>query len=182
MQRMQGVADEDMDARQRAIAAEIASGPRGRVGGLMRLWLHSPDVAEHAQRLGGYFRLQDNVPAHFMEMVILLTARHWRCEHEWVQHAPLARAKGLSDAAVEAIRQGRRPDFADAAMEAVYDFASMMLESHRVSDDVFARVKGFYGPRGIVDLSVLIGHYIHGAVLLNAVNFGRPADVPAPFE
>jgi 4-carboxymuconolactone decarboxylase len=147
----------------------------------MRLWLHSPDVAEHAQRLGGYFRLQDNVPPHFMEMVILITARHWKCEYEWVQHEPLARAKGLSDSVIEAIRRGKRPQFDSAEIEAVYDFTVAMLDKHEVSDDFFARVKEFYGPRGIVDLSVLIGHYIHGAVLLNAVQVGRPADTAAPF-
>ncbi|HET9904319.1 MAG TPA: carboxymuconolactone decarboxylase family protein [Xanthobacteraceae bacterium] len=178
---MQGVTDAEMNARQRAIAAEIARGPRGRVGTLMRLWLHSPDVAEHAQRLGGYFRLQDNVPGPLVEMVILLTARKWRCEYEWVQHEPAARAKGLDDAIIEAIRREARPPFTDPAAAAVFDFAAAMLDRHGVDDATFSRLMALYGPRGIVDLSVLIGHYIHGAILLNAAGVGRGENVDPPF-
>lgn len=180
MQRIQGVSPEKMTERQRAIAAEIAQGPRGRVGTLMQLWLHSPDVAEHAQRLGGYFRLQDNIPSSTVEMVILVTARAWRCEYEWTQHEPLARSKGLSSSVVEAIRRGERPLFEDAATAAVYDYAAEMLDSHQVSEQTFSRVVDAYGERGIIDLSVLIGHYIHGAILLNAVKVEPAAGAARP--
>ncbi len=182
MARMQGVSPEQMTPRQRGIAEEIAKGPRGRVGSLMQLWLHSPDVAEHAQRLGAYFRVQDNLPPHAVEMVILLTARAWRCAYEWVQHEPHARAKGLKHGIIEAIRRGGRPDFEDAALAAVYDYTKATLTEHAVPDAVFTRVKDAFGPRGIVDLSVLIGHYIHGAILLNAVQVARPAGTEDPFS
>lgn len=181
MSRMEGVKASEMTEKQRAIAAEIERGPRGRVGGLMALWLHSPDLAEHAQRVGAYFRVQDNLPPHFIEMVILMTAQHWHCEYEWLQHEPLARAKGLSGFVIEAIRHGRSPEFDATTMKAVYDYAAMMLQHHRVSDEVFVRVRDAFGPRGIVDLSILIGHYVHGAILLNAVQIARPEGVAAPF-
>jgi 4-carboxymuconolactone decarboxylase len=182
MRRMEGVVAVEMTEKQRAIAAEIERGPRGRVGGLMALWLHSPDLAEHAQRVGAYFRTQDHVPPHLIEMVILTTAQHWQCEHEWLQHEPLARAKGLSDSIIEAIRRGSEPQFEDGPAKAVYEYAAMMLKHHQVTDQVFAAVKDAFGPRGIVDLSILMGHYIHGAILLNAVKFGRPEGAASPFE
>ena len=71
MRRMEGVGSSGMTEKQRAIAAEIQRGPRGRVGSLMELWLHSPDLAEHTQRVGAYFRTQDVLPPHLVEMVIL---------------------------------------------------------------------------------------------------------------
>lgn len=181
MKRMEGVDRDAMSEQQRRIVAEIEKGPRGRAGGLMMLWLHSPELAEHAQRVGAYFRTQDNLPPHLMEMVVLITARHWECEYEWVQHEPLARAKGLAPDIIEAIRARRAPDFADAGAKAVYDFSTAMLATHRVGDDVFEAVKAHFGPRGIVDISILIGHYIHGAILLNAVRMGRPDGTEAPF-
>lgn len=181
MRRMEGVDRDAMDEKQRAIAVEIEKGPRGRVGGLMALWLHSPELAEHSQRVGAYFRTQDNLPPHLMEMVVLVTARHWGCEYEWVQHEPLARKKGLDDAIIESIRSQQRPAFAEAGAQAVYDYATSMLSSHQVGDEVFEAVKSHYGPRGIVDISILIGHYIHGAILLNAVRVARPEGTPAPF-
>lgn len=181
MRRMQGVDRDAMTGRQREIVAEIEQGPRGRAGGLMMLWLHSPDLAEHAQRVGAYFRTQDNLPPHLMEMVVLVTARHWNCEYEWVQHEPLARKKGLDDAIIEAIRERREPSFSDAGAKAVYDFTTSMLSAHQVSDATFDAVRERFGERGIVDVSILIGHYIHGAILINAVRMGPPEGTPKPF-
>jgi len=181
MRRMEGVDRDAMTARQREIVAEIEQGPRERAGGLMMLWLHSPDLAEHAQRVGAYFRTQDNLPPHLMEMVVLTTARHWDCVYEWVQHEPLARKKGLDGAIIEAIRERRVPSFSDAGAKAVFDFTTAMLSQHQVSDEVFEAVRTHYGERGIVDVSILIGHYIHGAILINAVRMGRPEGTPAPF-
>jgi len=178
---MDGVDRDAMTDQQKRIVAEIEQGPRGRAGSLMMLWLHSPDLAEHAQRVGAYFRTQDNLPPHVMEMVVLTTARHWNCEYEWVQHEPLARRKGLDPAIIEALRERRTPDFAEPAAKAAYDFTASMLTRHSVDDAAFAAVTRHFGPRGVVDLSILIGHYIHGAILLNAVRFGRPEGEPPPF-
>src|SRR5690349_3088296 len=103
--RVEPVQPNDMNDLQRRIVHEIASGPRKQVGDLMRLWLHSPVLADLVQKVGAYFRVGTSLPQQIMEMIVLIVARHWDCEYEWVAHEPLARAKGLRPAVIEAIRQ-----------------------------------------------------------------------------
>jgi 4-carboxymuconolactone decarboxylase len=181
MERIAGLQLHEMNEKQRKVADAIISGPRGRLGELMALWLHSPDLAEPVQEVGSYFRLQPGFPRAVVEMIILITARHWGCEYEWVAHEPIARKEGLDDAIIEGIRARQRPAFRDPKYAAVYDFATAMLATHNASDAVVAALEESYGARGVVDASILIGHYIHGAILVHAAGLERPAGTPAPF-
>jgi 4-carboxymuconolactone decarboxylase len=181
MARIEGLQLREMNDKQRKVADEIIRGPRKRLGELMALWLHSPDLAEPVQEVGSYFRLQPGFPRAVVEMIILVTARHWNCEYEWVAHESVARTEGLDAAIIEAIRADTRPSFGDAKYASVYDFTTSMLKTHNASDAVVAALKDSYGPRGIVDASILIGHYIHGAILVHAAGLERPSGTLAPF-
>ena len=41
-----------LTGRQRDVYKRILSGPRGQVAGPLRVWLHSPELADRAQALG----------------------------------------------------------------------------------------------------------------------------------
>lgn len=181
MPRLAPVELNEMNDLQRRIADEIIKGPRKQLGELMKLWLHSPVLADLVQKVGGYFRDGTSLPQHIMEMIVLIVARHWDCEYEWVAHEPLARAKGLKPEIIEAIRNRTKPAFSDAAEQAAYDYTKTILERHEVTDDIYSRVEKTLGRNGFIDMSILIGHYVHGAVVLKGAAFGRPAGAPAPF-
>ena len=182
MRRIEPVQPNEMNDLQKRIVHDIASGPRRQVGELMLLWLHSPVLADLVQKVGAYFRAGTSLPQQIMEMIVLLVARHWNCEYEWVAHEPLARAKGLKPEIIEAIRRGSTPIFTDPAEKAAYDFTRSMLDTQQVSDEIFNRVLATLGKNGFIDMSILIGHYIHGAIVINGVRQARPANTPAPFE
>ena len=181
MLRVDTVKPDEMNGLQRQIVHDIASGPRRQVGDLMLLWLHSPVLADLVQKVGAYFRAGTSLPQAIMEMIVLIVARHWNCEYEWVAHEPLARAKGLDPAVIESIRLGNVPNFTDAATKAAYDFTKSMLASQQVSDEILDRVKSTLGKNGFIDMSILIGHYIHGAVVAKGAGLSRPANTPAIF-
>lgn len=182
MARYSGVRHDEMSDRQKEIAESISNGPRGRLGGLMTLWLHSPEFADRAQRLGAFLRYDTVLPPRLSEMVILITAQHWKCEYEWVIHRPLAETKGLESSIIEAIRTGHLPPFQDPSSASVYNFSTMMLKQQRVSDAAFNDLEHHFGIKGVVETGAIIGHYVNGAITLNAAEFGRPDDVPPPFE
>ena len=148
----------------------------------MALWLHSPDLAESVQEVGAYFRRQPAFPRSAVEMIILLTARHWKCEYEWAAHEPVARTEGLDESIIESIRTGAKPAFSDPGFRALYEFTRSMLETHDASDNIVAELTERYGPRGVIDASILIGHYVHGAILIHAARLERPAGTQPPFE
>ena len=182
MRRIEPVQPNEMNDLQKQIVQDIANGPRRQVGELMRLWLHSPVLADLVQKVGAYFRAGTSLPQHIMEMIVLLVARHWNCEYEWVAHEPLARSKGLNPDIIEAIRRGTVPTFTDPAEKAAYDFTTSMLDTQQVPDEIFNRVLATLGKNGFIDMSILIGHYIHGAIVAKGAGLARPANAPAPFQ
>jgi 4-carboxymuconolactone decarboxylase len=182
MSRFTGPLPSEMTDRQREVASEMSSGPRGHATGLMGLWLHSPDLASRMQKVGEFLRFKASLSGGLREMAILLIAREWRCNHEWIIHEPIALSNGLSPEIIAAIRDLRRPQFADEATEAIYTYVCEMLRDHRVSNETFEKVLRQIGQHGVIELAALIGHYIIGAATLNAVEFDLPPGVKAPFS
>ena len=166
---------------QRAAYDAIASGPRGVVEGPLRVWLQSPELAEKAQALGAFCRYGTRLPPKLSELAILVTGAFWRSGFEWAVHAPIARREGISEAVVEAIRLGERPDFSDAAEEAVYDFASELHRDHRVSDNTYGKITDLFGQEGAVELTGILGYYTLISMTINAFAVPLPKGLEEPF-
>jgi 4-carboxymuconolactone decarboxylase len=159
------------EAQQRAWDA-IASGPRGTVIGPLRVWVTNPAMAEKAQALGQYARFDSSLPPILSELAILVTGRYWSAGFEWAQHAPIALAAGLDPAIIDAIGQGRRPVFHDAAQQLVFDFAVELHRDKRVSDDTYERTVAALGIGTAVDIVAICGYYTLISMTINA--FGIP--------
>lgn len=171
---------ETMTPAQRAVYDAVVSGPRGTLVGPLRAALHRPELADRWQQLGAVLRYGTCLPAKLNELAIVATGRHWNAQVEFHIHARAAEKAGLAPAIVEAIRDGRRPDFDDADEADVYDYACQMLTSGRVSDAVYDRVRGRWGDLGVVDLTALIGYYSMVAMTLNAHRIPLPDGAEAP--
>ena len=100
--RLPPLAEQEWDDQQRQLAEEIINGPRGALLPPFEPLLRSPELMAHAQRMGEYLRYRSALGQRLSELVILLTARHWSQPVEWAIHAPIAREKGISAAAVRA--------------------------------------------------------------------------------
>ena len=62
------------------------------------------------QRLGEHLRWKGKLPPKLKELAVLVTARRWTCQHEWVMHSKLAlRGRACPTDAVDAIAQNREP-------------------------------------------------------------------------
>ena len=86
-QRFPKLTPEQMTPAQQEVAAAITAGPRGEVRGPFIALLHNPELAGHVQRLGEHLRWKGKLPARLKEMAVLITARRWTCQHEWVMHS-----------------------------------------------------------------------------------------------
>jgi len=168
MSRLPGLPYEAMDAEQRRVHDAIVSGPRGRVAALFMPWLRSPGLADPAQQLGAYVRLGSILPKHLTEIAILVTARHWNCAEEWAHHATFARDAGVSDDAIEAIRQRQTPHLDDDTAAMVHAFAGELVQTGTTGDETYASAFAALGEKGVVELVALIGYYSLVAFTLNA--------------
>src|SRR5436190_9218510 len=100
---------EALTEAQRRAADELTAGPRRGVIGPFVPLLRSPELMEHAQRMGEYLRYRSAIGTRLSELVILLVARFWSQQVEWAIHAPIAANVGIATDAIAAIAAGRRP-------------------------------------------------------------------------
>jgi 4-carboxymuconolactone decarboxylase len=170
-----------LSPRQKAVHDAIRSGPRGVVEGPLRVWLHSPELADRAQALGAFCRYGTALLPHLSELAILVTGAFWRSGFEWAVHAPLAEKAGLAPDIIEAIRTGRDPVFDDEAQAAVYAFARELHATRNVSDAVYAEAVCRLGLAGTVDLVGILGYYTLISMTINAFAVPTPEGAPEPF-
>ena len=181
MPRIPDLVLEKLSAEQRRAYDAIVAGPRGRVVGPLRVWLESPQLADHAQALGAFCRFGTSLPPRLSELAIITTGAFWRASFEWHAHAPMAIKAGIDPAAVEAIRTGKTPQFSRADEAAVHAFARELIETRRVSEQTYARALDVLGLQGVVELVGTLGYYSLVSLTLNAFEVPVPAGAADPF-
>lgn len=181
MTRIPDLSPDSMTPEQHRVHDLIASGPRGLVQGPLRVWLHSPELAERAQALGAFCRYGSSLSPRLSELAIVITGAHWRAGFEWHVHAPIAVKAGLDPAAVEAIRTGDEPAFAREDEAAVHAFATELLRTRTVGAATFARARAALGPVGVVDLVAVLGYYGFISMTINAFAVPLPDGAADPF-
>ena len=132
-------------------------------------------MGDLAQKLGEYARFRPDVPAKLRELAIIVTARHWTAQYEWYAHRRAAEQAGLKEEIIKAIADRKRPTGMQPDEEAVYNFASELLETKNVSDATFKAVVDKFGEKGVVDIIGVMGYYQMVSMLLNVDRYPLPA-------
>lgn len=182
---------DQLSPEQKALSEAIKSGPRsklassgaskpGPLGGPFNVWLRSPGIGNLVQQLGEEIRFRSSLSGKLNELAILVTARNWTSQYEWVAHHKLALEGGLDPKIAEAIAQGRRPEGMDADETLVYEFSTELQASKGVSDAMFARAVARFGERGVVDLISVNGFYVLVSMCLNVDRTPVPPGTPLP--
>jgi 4-carboxymuconolactone decarboxylase len=180
--RFKPLIESEMSEAQQKAAREMASGPRGRLNpdGPNAVLLRSPDLMSRTQKVGEYLRYNSSLPARLNEFAILVTARQWNAQVEWIAHHPLALKAGLDPAVAADLAQGKRPAAMKDDEAVIYQFCKELHETKVVSDATFKAVADKFGERGVIDLIGLTGYYTMLAMVLNVAQQPLPGGVPPP--
>jgi len=173
--------DATMSAEQRRVLDAILSGPRGNLDGPFLAWVHSPELADHAQRLGAFCRYHTQLELRLSELAILLTAAWWQSQAEWQIHEPIARSSGLSDEVIEALRTQQLPVFSREDEAAVYHLGEELYRTRRVSTARYAEAVRVFGEAAVVELVGVFGYYALVAMTLNVFAVQRETGEALPF-
>ena len=184
---------ENLTPEQRKLYDAIRSGPRaklansgaskpGPLGGPFNVWLRSPGIGDCVQRLGEEIRFRSSLPSKLNEMAIMVTARFWTSQYEWLAHCKLALDAGLDPAKAKDVAEKRRPANMDADEAIIYDCSRELHETHGVSDATFKRVVDRFGERGMFDLIAVNGYYSLVSMCLNVDRTPLPDGVPLPLK
>ena len=168
--RMPPIPAETMTAEQKAVAAEIAAGPRGKVEGPYWPILRSPGFARCVQKVGAYFRYECTLDRRLNEMAALVAARSWSQQFVWDVHILQALDAGLTREVAQALAEGRRPDGMAQDEAILYDFTAELLATRGVSDATYAQAVSQFGESGVIDILGIVGYY---AMLGMIMNVGR---------
>jgi 4-carboxymuconolactone decarboxylase len=165
---------DEMTPPQRTMIQHLLDGPRGGTEGPFNVLLRSPEMGDLGQQFGAATRFATTVPRRLYELAIIITARHWTSQFEWSAHHRGALQAGISPAVADAIAEGRRPAAMPRDEEAVYNFATELLETKQVGDATFAAAKSVLGERGVVELIDVMGWYSTVSMLLNVDRYPLP--------
>jgi 4-carboxymuconolactone decarboxylase len=179
--RFKPLTSEELTPEQKIMVDDLLAGSRGALSGPFNALLRSPEMGNHAQKLGEYVRFKTSVPKRLNEMAILMTARFWSSQYEWYAHEKLAREAGLAAEVIEDLHAGRRPARLAPDEAVVYDFCAELRDRRRVSDATFAAAVKLLGEKGIIDLIANMAYYDLVSMVLNVDRYPLPDGAAVPF-
>lgn len=159
---------DELDEAQRKVWDGVVSGPRGQVIGPLRAAIHNAELAARWSALGESLRFSTSLDKRLSELAICVTGRRWSSQVEWFVHAGTAAKVGVATGVLDAIREGRAPDFAKRDEAVVYEFARTLQADGRVPDAIYEEARSLFGVKGVVELTALVGYYTMVSMTLNA--------------
>jgi 4-carboxymuconolactone decarboxylase len=179
MARIAEVKREQLNPRQQQLHDEfLRSRPRKTLSGPFAVLIHSPDIAEPADRLVNYYRGTPKLGRRLIELIILLVVRDATAQYAWSVHEPHALEYGLTQDVIDAIRARRRPDFKKDDERLIYDFVIELAAKKTVSAETFERAKAAFGVDGVIEAVTCAGLYGMIGFVLNVFDIppqpGRP--------
>ncbi len=166
-----------MTAEQREGYEYLMNGPRGRLPGPYKVWVHNPRLVHAADPLGRHFTPGAySLTEREREIAVLVITSGWKSEYPTAAHVRRGNEVGLPAAAVDAIVARQPTRFDDAREQAVYEVASDLAAGRVVSQALYDHAVATLGHVSISDVIVLMGYYT--AVSLTMNFYAVPAGTP----
>jgi 4-carboxymuconolactone decarboxylase len=179
MARIEDVTREKLSPRQQELHDDfLRSRPRSTLTGPFGVLIHTPDIAEPADKLVNYFRQKPKIGRRLVELIILLVVRGAKAQYAWCVHEAHALEHGLTQDVIDAIRAGTRPDFKRDDESLVYDFITELSAAKTVSTQTFERAKAALSLDGVIEAVSLAGLYGMIGLVLNVFDVPPQSGTP----
>ena len=155
----------------------LVDGPRGRLPGPYKVWVHNPKLVHAAAPLGQHFTPgQSSLTEREREIAVIVITSRWNSDYPTAAHEKRGKEVGLPAATVEAMVAGVSVSFTDPREQAVYEMAVALANNRIVSQGVYDRAVKTLGHESITDVIVLMGYYTMVSLTMNfyAVPAGTP--------
>ena len=155
----------------------LVDGPRGRLPGPYKVWVHNPKLVHAAEPLGQHFTPgASSLTEREREIAVVVITSKWHSAYPNNAHEKRGKEVGLPAAAVEAIIAGLPTSFADAREQVVYEWQWRWPTCSSCRRGLYDRAVKVLGHEGITDMIVLMGYYTCVSLTMNfyAVPAGSP--------
>ncbi len=153
----------------------------GKFGGPRDAWLLSPELSQLLRSIGAMVRERTTLDRGLVELAISITARHWEANVAWASHAPRAIEHGIAPEVLDAVFEGRRPDFAPVQQVLLYDICMSLNRERALPEPLYKSAVSAFGEQGLVEIIGVIGFYTLVSMTLNAFDVPVAPGVEAPF-
>jgi len=139
--------------------------------------LHSPAVADGWNSFLGAVRTKTTLADDVREIAICRVAVCNEAWYEWVHHAPLAQAGGVSEGGMKILEDstlaGRKdPDLTEKQW-AVVHYSDAMTRDVSVKNDIFAELKKHFSDQEVVEITATVAAYNCVSRFLVALDVGE---------
>lgn len=122
---------------------------------------------------------QSKLEPRIRELAILRVAWRTKSGYEWAQHHRIGGDEGLTDAQLEAVRDGPSSAVWSAPERAVVAAADEMIDDFAVSNETWSALAASFEPAPLFELLFVIGGYLCLATVLNSIGLrGDPPESP----
>jgi 4-carboxymuconolactone decarboxylase len=144
---------DDLNAEQKSLWDYIVEGPRGAslpkplkyLPGPFNPWLQIPSFGQCGAEMGERLRTASVLPGKLRELAILATGVHWKAEFEFWAHARIARAEGLPEPIIDALKNSTLPPYEDDSQRLVHLAAQELVKTGRLRPDLAEILAGTLG-------------------------------------
>jgi len=182
MARITEIERDDATPEQQRVGDAIFGSRNEDYGGPSAVMLHTPALAARFEDLREALIKDERLPKPVLHFTALLVARFWSSQYTWWKRVEMCRVAGIPDHVIDAVRDRRRPELDDVALQTTYDYVASLLERGRVDDAVHSRAVELLGEEGLIALVLLVGLYSTLAMVSDAFEPDLPPDVPTPLE
>ena len=168
---------DQMTKEQREGYRFLIDGPRGRLPGPYKIWVHNPKLLHAAAPLGQHFTPdQSSLSEREREIAVIVTTSRWHSAYPAAAHERRGKEVGLPATTVEAIIAGLPTSFPDAREQVVYEVAMTLAGGQLVSQGLYDRAVKLLGHESVTDMIILMGYYTAVSLTMNfyAVPAGSP--------
>ncbi|MCJ1242932.1 hypothetical protein MMC30_000128 [Trapelia coarctata] len=167
-------------------------GSRGLIA-LDRTLLHSPPIADGWNSFLGAIRTGTALPTDIREIAICRIAVLNGAWYEWEAHAPIARGAGVSDSALDSLRQvegregreaGKGPEMEELneKQRIVVVYTDAMTRDVKVLNAVFEKLREVFNEREVVEITATVAAYNCVSRFLVALDVGEMNDKNEPLQ
>ncbi|MGZ4710117.1 MAG: carboxymuconolactone decarboxylase family protein [Acidimicrobiales bacterium] len=136
-----------------------------------------PGLLRRYLPFGGKLLNGGSIDPRQRELLILRTGWNAGSDYEWGQHVRIGRLAGLTDIEIERIAAGPRAGGWSATDVTLLTACDELCADHMISDATWAALSDFLDTRQLVELTLLVGHYVMIAGMLNSLRVPRDAGV-----
>ncbi|WP_140400054.1 carboxymuconolactone decarboxylase family protein [Aeromicrobium sp. PE09-221] len=133
-----------------------------------------PEMFEAWVALAKEFLAGDALPRRASEIAILRLATRTECEYEWVHHVGRARAAGVDEETLAAIREGSGDPHWDGFEAALVRAADEIVDDRQISATTWGVLSGTFDVDQLVAFTVMLGFY--SGTMMSLRTFGTPLE------